>query len=279
MKKSNLILFCIILCLLCTIILTISKNAKPHSENDCFLVMEKEKILQQKGNCKLRHAPCSTFKMIVCLVGIEEGIIIDEYTPEWTFKGGYFDKNHPNFVPMWTQPNTPSTWMKQSCTWYSQAIVQKIGAEKLKNYIRKFNYGNQDIYGSIAKSNPLTNCWFSGCLKISAEEQVQFLKKLIDEQLPVSKKAQKLTKKLMYEEELEDGWDLYAKKGTGYLLNDDGTRGRNKGWYIGWLQKAERIVIFAYYLENSDRDETAGESAKTLAKQELIRLIKEKVIS
>lgn len=249
--------------------------------NDCFLVVKGDKILKQTGDCKLRHLPCSTFKIAICLMGFNEGILIDENTPEWTFKGGYFTKNDPSFVPMWAQPNTPSTWMKHSCSWYSQAITQKIGIEKFKEYLIKFNYGNLDIYNDPKKGNALTNCWISGPLKISAEEQVAFLRKLVENQLPVSKKAHEITKKLMYEGELGDGWSIYGRKGTGCLLNADETPLKKKGWYIGWLQnKVDQIIIFAYYTESDEKGEiSTGENAKKVAIKRLLQLIADKIIS
>ncbi len=50
----------------------------------------------------------------------------------------------------------------------------------------------QEIKG---KNNGLTNAWLSSSLEISPEEQIAFLQKLAADQLPVSLKAQEMTKK------------------------------------------------------------------------------------
>ena len=154
--------------------LTVSFTVKA----DCFLVKEKDKFIKQEGDCKSRHAPCSTFKIALSLmVGYDNGFLIDENHPEIAFKKGDAD-----MLEVWRQSQTPLSWMKNSCIWYSWRITEKLGEQKFEEYIKKFNYGNQDITGDKGKNNSLTNSWLSSSLEISPEEQIVFLQKLVANQ-------------------------------------------------------------------------------------------------
>ena len=48
------------------------------------------------------------------------------------------------------------------------------------------------------QNNGLTNSWLSSSLKISPEEQIVFLQKLLDNKLPVSLKSHYMTKNILY---------------------------------------------------------------------------------
>lgn len=56
---------------------------------DCFLAMEEATVIKKEGNCDVRYSPCSTFKILLSLMGYEEGFLIDELHPELPFKEEY----------------------------------------------------------------------------------------------------------------------------------------------------------------------------------------------
>ena len=243
------------------------------AETGCFLAAEKNQTLAQEGNCSLQHSPCSTFKIAISLMGFNEGILIDEKSPELPFKEGYVD-----YLEKWKQPHNPSTWMQNSNVWYSQVITNKLGFEKFRYYINKFKYGNQNIVGDKGKNNGLTNSWLSSSLKISGAEQVAFLQKLLANKLPVSNKSQELTKKILFVEQMPGGWELYGKTGSGNILNIDGSPNEDCqiGWFVGWLQKDNRTITFAHYIQDEQKvDTSAGRRAKEEAKKKLLALINE----
>ena len=261
MKKTSL--FLIIGLLLSTSVL---------ADKKCFLATENNKVIQQEGECKSRHSPCSTFKIAISLMGFDSGILVDEENPTWEFKEGYVD-----YRDDWKQSHNPRLWMQHSCVWYSQVLTQKLGISKFKDYVTKFNYGNQDILGDKGKDNGLANSWLSSSLEISPEEQVEFLQKLVDNKLPVSLKSHQMTKNILFVENLPDGWKLYGKTGSGSLLNRDRTQKLDYkiGWFVGWIQKDKHTIIFAYYMEDEDKQDTyAGPRAKAAAKEKLLALIR-----
>ena len=226
----------------------------------CFLLKEGNKFIKQEGDCKSRHSPCSTFKIPISLMGYNEGLLLDEFHPEIPFSEAY-----PAYIEGWKKPHNPSLWIKNSCVWYSQVLTRKLGMKKFKKYIREFKYGNQDVSGDKGLDNGLTDSWLSSSLQISPEEQLMFLQKLLDNKLPVSLKAHRMTRNILFIEELVDGWKLYGKTGSGVILNKDGTENpdRQIGWFIGWVEKANRKIIFSYYIQDDDKQDTyAGPRAR-----------------
>lgn len=249
-----------ILLFLCMgILLTNVSSAKAN----CFLAVENNRVLKKEGVCTERYSPYSTFKIAISLIGYDSGILIDAKSPTWDYKEGY-----PDWLDKWKQPHNPSLWIKNSCVWYSQIITQKIGMKKFKEYVEEFNYGNKDVSGDKDKDNGLINSWLSSSLQISPKEQISFLQKLINNKLPVSDKAHKITKRILFVEDLFNGWRLYGKTGAG------SKSGFTFAWFIGWIEKDNRTVVFANYLEDKNKESfELSANAKKIAKEKLIQLI------
>lgn len=236
-----------------------------------FIAIEDGNVIQQEGDCHARHSPCSTFKIALSLMGYDDKILIDQSTPELPFQQGYADT-----LENWKQAHTPALWMKHSCIWYSRMITKQLGMRRFQDYVTQFNYGNMDISGDKNKDNGLTHAWLSSSLEISPIEQIIFLQKLIKNQLPVSMYAHEMTKDILFLEELGNGWKLYAKTGSGSLLNEDRTEKIELqiGWFVGWMQKGNRTIVFAQFLEDDAQQDTyASIRAKALAKVKLQHII------
>jgi len=237
----------------------------------CFLAKENSKVIQQQGDCQTRFTPQSTFKIALSLMGFDAEILKNETQPQWPFKESY-----DPVVNVCKGPHDPRTWMRDSCVWYSQVLTKQLGMKKFKHYVRTFNYGNQDVSGDKNQHNGLTNAWLSSSLEISPEEQTEFLQKLVHNKLPVSTKAQELTKKILFREELPGGWKLYGKTGTGDLLNVDKTKklDRQHGWFVGWIEKNGRVILFANHIIVAKKQGAfASFRARDEAKNKLWKLI------
>lgn len=238
---------------------------------DCFIATENYKILEQTGDCKSRHACCSTFKIAISLMGYNEGLLKTQTEPELPFEAGHYD-----LFEVWRQPHNPEKWMKNSCVWYSQELTRKIGIKKFRDYVTGFDYGNCDVSGDKGKDNGLTNSWLSSSLQISPPEQIEFLRKLLNGTLPVNSRAHELTRNILFLENLPDGWQLYGKTGSGYMVDSKGNRDKDRqiGWFVGWLTKDTRNIIFAQFLEDTEKQETmGGRRARSKAIENLSKLI------
>lgn len=248
-------------------------NTQVFGSDKCFIAKENNKTIKEEGDCKSRYAPESTFKIPLSLIGYDAGVFVDHTSPEWAFKEGY-----DHFINVCKSSHNPQTWMRDSCVWYSQLLTTTLGMEKFKHYVNKFQYGNQDLEGEKGKNNGLTHAWLSSSLKISPEEQIAFIEKLINNQLTVSKKSQEMTKQIMFREELSGGWKLYGKTGNGRLREANGEKSDlQHGWFVGWIEKGDRKIIFARHIADNEKEDVfASFRARDEAKQKLWWLIEER---
>jgi beta-lactamase class D len=192
--------------------------------------------------------PYCSFNIALSLMGYNEGILIDEGHPVW-------DAVPPDEErEVCRHPQTPRSWITNSCIWYSQELTKRLGMEKFRHYVTMFEYGNQDLSGELGQDNGLTKAWLGSSLQINCEEQIEFVARVLDRQFPVSDSAYALTKKILYTSELPDGWTLYGKTGGGKEMNPDGTRDLDHyiGWYVGWVEKGDRRLFFALRLRHLD---------------------------
>ena len=256
-----------VILLLCSIML----SAGVAFADGCFIAKENGKVLQSEGDPEMRYAPMSTFKIALSLIGSDSGILVDEMHPVWPFKEGYVD-----WRDAWKQDQTPKSWMKESCVWYSQVLTKKLGMKKFQEYVTKFDYGNKDLSGDKGQNNGLTNAWLSSSLQISSAEQVAFLQKMLAGKLPIKPHAATMTKNILFVEELKNGWKFYGKTGMGSLLNADGTKNPDlyHGWFIGWIEKGDRRIIFSNHIEDDKKEEIgASQRAKADAKEKMTKII------
>jgi len=123
----------------------------------------------------------------------------------------------------------------------------------MKQYINKVHYGNEDISGGI------TQFWLGSTLKISADEQVAFLKGLVRDELPFSKRSMAIARGLLRLVQTEKG-TLYGKTGS------SGDNGKyTLGWFVGYVVQPGRIDIFATNIRG--RDDASGIKARELTEK------------
>ncbi|WP_103327634.1 penicillin-binding transpeptidase domain-containing protein [Bacteroidetes bacterium endosymbiont of Geopemphigus sp.] len=150
-------------------------------------------------------------------MGFDNGILYDEFHPEWSYK-----KEYKARFPMWHVKAYPGIWTHRSTVWYSQEIIKKLGREKFQNYVNQWNYGNRDLSRNPGKNDGLTRSWLVSNLQISVMEQVDFLSKLLQNQLHVSKEAHRHTQNILFSEELSDAWEFYVKTGRAATIKRTG---------------------------------------------------------
>ena len=124
-------------------------------------------------------------------------------------------------------------------------IATQVGAEKMNSYITAFNYGNKDI------SSGIDNFWLGKSLKISALEQIDFLKKFYNNELGISPETKKLVKTILIREQTQN-YTISAKTGGGYLDDEHKTA---LGWYVGYIEKAGNVYFFALNIEGKNFNE------------------------
>ena len=208
------------------------------------------KIVRQEGKCDSRVTPASTFKIPLSLMGFDAGFLVDAHSPSLPFKKGYAD-----WIESWKQATDPTSWMKNSVVWYSRQITEALGEARFRDYVKRFDYGNQDVSGEAGKNDGLTNSWLSSSLKISPLEQIAFLRKLVRKEFRVSEQSYAMTSQITGLGDVA-GWNVHGKTGTGPVRRADGSRvpGHTYGWFVGWISKGDRTFVFARLVEDEKRE-------------------------
>lgn len=195
----------------------------------CFVLFDiaENKMVEviNPERCAEETAPCSTFKVPLAVMAFDSGAIKSENDVfKWNKK--------KNSMPAWNKDQTPESWMHESVVWVSQKLTAKMGKKKVQKYLSDFWYGNEDFSGS------LSDAWLTPVpgrlktkttVKISAMEQVDFMKKLWKLELPASKESQEITKKILATEDTVNGSILKGKTGSGY---SDAKNKKRLGWYV-----------------------------------------------
>ena len=187
--------------------------------------------------CERRLSPASTFKIPNSLIGLESGVIRDEhYVIPW-------DSVNRDF-PAWNRDHDLASAIANSVVWYYQELARRVGENRMLAYIQEINYGNNDVSGGIDRF------WLGSTLKISAREQVAFLRRLHDETLPFSRRSMEIVKKILILERT-DSTVLRGK--TGFADQPDGTV---VGWFVGYVEKRDKVYYFAcnFTSDNAERD-------------------------
>ena len=131
--------------------------------NDRYLVLN-------ESRAKQGFIPASTFKIPNALIGLEVGAIADENEVfRWDGK--------PKIRSEWERDQTLDTGMKYSVVWMFQEVARRIGKERMKEWLVRLDYGNRDMRGGIDQF------WLQGAIRISAFQQVDFLRKLSEGEL------------------------------------------------------------------------------------------------
>ncbi|BBO59789.1 class D beta-lactamase [Mycoavidus sp. B2-EB] len=215
------------------------------------------KIVLEEGNCSARFTPASTFKIALSVMGYDCGFLKDTHSPTLPFKKGYVEWGGDN----WRQPTDATRWMKYSVVWFSQQVTQFLGQDRLQQYATQFGYGNADFGGDPGKNNGLERAWISSSLKISPLEQLAFLRKLVNRQLPVSANAFDMTSRIVEKIALPSGWDVQGKTGMAYprQANGDFDEEHPWGWFVGWATKGDHTLVFARLIQDDKKElGTAG---------------------
>lgn len=246
-------------------------------KSGCFMLYNlSQNTLVTKYNakrCAERISPYSTFKIPLALMAFDDKLINSQTVFLWDGKKNDFsNRNHDQ---------TPMTWIKYSVIWVSQFITSQLGMDKIKHYLHMFDYGNQDFSGNKGLNDGLKAAWLGSSLKISADEQLQFLKRMIAHDLPVSSQAIHDTETAIYLETSSRGWKLYGKTGSGYGNSEDSSNdvasshALQEGWFIGYVQKNQEIYAFVLNfkdLEKTNTSDYAGLRARALTKRLLMQM-------
>lgn len=190
-----------------------------------------------------RFSPASTFKIPHTLFALDAGVVGDEFQVfTWDGVARSFAGHN--------QDQDLRSAMRNSTLWVYQGFARQIGEARAGAYLRRLDYGNADPSASRG------DYWVDGNLRISAVEQIAFLRGLYRNTLPFKVEHQRLVKDLMIKEATGD-WILRAKTGW------EGSY----GWWVGWVETAKGPVFFALNID------TPGRLADLPKREQVVRAI------
>jgi len=199
-----------------------------------------------------RFSPASTFKLPNTLIALDAHVVDSKDT---IFKWDGTDKG----LPQWNSDQTLETALKVSCVWCYQEIARKVGSEKYESVLAQINYGNHSTGSHVDLF------WLNGDLRISAAEQIEFLRRLNNYELPFRRENMDLLKNIMRAETNAE-YSLYAKSGWA-------TTTPQVGWYVGFVETSTRTWLFAMNMQVDNRAQVGLRKELTIASLQALGII------
>jgi beta-lactamase class D len=140
---------------------------------------------------------------------------------------------------------TLKTAIKYSCIWVYFGFAEQIGIEKYQYYVNSFDYGNKNLAG------PPTRFWLTGLFRISANQQIDFLRKFYNYELPkISRHSIDIVKDIIVLEQ-KDNYKLCGKTGGGLLTDTEYIM-----WLVGYVEKDNKPYFYALNFKSNDFSKT-----------------------
>ncbi len=184
-----------------------------------------EILIYNKERSNKEFVPASTFKILNSMIALQESSIesIND-TIKW-------DGINRSFKS-WNKDQTMKSALPISCVWFYQELARRTGQEKMQEWIDKTNYGNKKI------ENKIDRFWLDGNLAISTNEQIDFLEKLVKNELSFDKNIQKTVKGIMITDST-----------TNYIIHSKTGWSQDIGWNVGYVEAKDNVWIFALNID------------------------------
>ncbi|HHP7246013.1 MAG TPA: class D beta-lactamase [Elainellaceae cyanobacterium] len=202
--------------------------------------------------------PASTYKILNSLIALETGVIANDLAI-LTWDGV------ERFVPAWNRDLNMRTAFSLSAVWFYQVLARRIGHDRMQQWVTEVGYGN----GTIGSAGDIGTFWLTGDLRITPEEQIQFLQRLYNNELPFSEEVIATVKDIMIVEQTPD-YTIHVKTGWAGL----GEPGQPQiGWYVGYLEQADNVYFFATNIDIRNDDDAQARAAVTRRSLETLGLL------
>jgi beta-lactamase class D len=204
------------------------------------------------GRCAQRFIPASTFKPLNALIALEVGSVADENEIiPW-------DGVDRGYAP-WNQDHNLSTAMQHSVVWFYQELARRTGQDRMQHHVDAVGYGNQDISGQI------DSFWLEGKLRISPEEQIAFLRRLYERDLPFSDRSMAIVRQIILLEQTAE-YELSGKTGWAGQVDPQ------IGWFVGYLERDGNVYFFATNVEKDKSTESLGRMSQQITREILAEI-------
>ena len=199
-----------------------------------------------------RFSPASTCKIPNTLIALDTNVVESKETE---FRWDGTDKG----LPQWNSNQTLESALKVSCVWCYQEIARMVGSEKYESVLARIGYGNHSTGSQVDLF------WLNGDLLRAASEQVDFLRRLYNYELPFRDEHVDELKDIMLVEK-SARYSLYAKSGWA-------TTTPQVGWYVGFVETDTQTWFFAMNMQVDTREQVGLRKELTLASLQALGII------
>ncbi len=216
-------------------------DAPPQS---CFLLYEVnvgELLREPADACQVALSPGATFMIPHALAALDSGIVADA-AQSMPFDG------KPAGPESARRDHTLASATQLSVDWYSQRIADKLGLERERIYLQLLQYGNKE------PGRDLRTFWSAGALRITPEQQQDFLVRLYQQELDVSAVSVAALRKMLEQSgdsiRTPEGDRAFAKPWpkdafvSAQFANTLDRSGRGVRWLVGHVARGERAYVF-----------------------------------
>ncbi|HTP63762.1 MAG TPA: class D beta-lactamase [Geobacteraceae bacterium] len=192
--------------------------------------------------------PASTFKILNTLIALDVGAVTEKDVLKWD--------GRDCGVAACNRDQTLESAFRSSCVGFYQELARRIGTAGY------FAYFNKVKFGTGSPTPELTTFWLEGDLKISAIEQIDFLKRIYREELPFRHASYETLKRIMAVERTPE-YTLSAKTGWAQRVAPQ------IGWYVGYVESGDKVWFFAANMDITNpadarfREQVTMEALKT----------------
>ncbi len=179
--------------------------------------------------------PSSTYKIPNTIIGLETNLLRDKNS---IFKWS----GEKRAYAIWEKDLSLKQAFQKSCVPCYQELAVKIGAKRMNDYLKKINFGQMKV-----NDKNINNFWLTGQSKINPFQQVDFLKRLRNKELPISKSTYKTITDILIIEQNEN-FVLSGKTGFVNLTES------KIGWFVGYWEKGENTYYFATRISPKEKD-------------------------
>lgn len=180
------------------------------------------------------NLPASTFKITNSIIALETGVVENDST---LFKWNGEERR----LRIWERDMIFKEAFHYSCVPCYQEVARKIGVKRMNEYLDKLDYGKMKV-----DTTNIDMFWLEGESQINQYQQIEFLKRFYNSELPISQRTEEIMKKMMV---IEEGENYKISGKTGWSIRN----GNNNGWFVGFVETNENTYFFATNIEPNQR--------------------------
>ena len=149
-------------------------------------------------------------------------------------------------VPSWNRDHSLRSGIEVSAVWMYQLVAAEVGARRMAEFVAGTGYGNAETGPNV------TEFWLRGDLRISPLEQLDFLERLVTDDLPFAPEHQAAVRDIIVRERGDD-WTWSHKTGTALAATP------TLGWLVGTTSFDDRDWVFALNLDLGSVDDVGAQ--------------------